>query len=111
MQCSTLECYSEAVVESTDTGRVHCAVCGLKVMALSGPSSLRTLPNAKFPWDYPADAKCGNCGRGYNRFMIGLTGECPSCRNNIPLPVKPTEVALPGAFLKASVKYEEGQHD
>jgi rubredoxin len=85
MKCSTLDCHSEAVAVGVTSGKYKCNICALKIMAMSGPSAVKTLPDAKFPWDYPADDYCRSCGVQYNKYQIGHTGDCPMCRKDIPL--------------------------
>ena len=84
MRCSVLECYSEAVAKSKISGDVYCIECAIKIVKQHGPRSIVSLSNAKFPWRYPIDGQCPSCGVEYNKYLIGLTGECPKCRENLP---------------------------
>jgi Zn finger protein HypA/HybF involved in hydrogenase expression len=82
MKCSTLECHSEAVATTLVGGNPKCIECSIKMTKVSGPDAVVTIVGGKFPWDYPADGICGNCGVPYNKFLIGHTGDCPNCRRN-----------------------------
>lgn len=82
--CGTLECHSIAVAKSKVSQTPLCNECALKVMRQSGPNALVTLPKAVFPWKKPATGICENCGVQYNEYLIGLTGDCPKCRKNLP---------------------------
>ena len=83
-QCDTLECYSLAVAKSKVSGAVLCNECALKVMRQVGPEALVTLTKAKFPWKQPITGQCKNCHTSYNKYLIGLTGDCPKCRKPLP---------------------------
>jgi len=85
MQCSTLECYSEAVAKSKLSGDAYCIECAIKVCRSHGVNSVLSISNAKFPWRYPIDGQCPHCGNDYNKYLIGLTGECANCRKDFPM--------------------------
>lgn len=84
MKCSTLECYSEAIAKSKISDSVYCVECAIKVVKQEGPSAIKTMANGKLPWKYPVEAQCPHCGVDYNRYLIGITGECPKCRKDLP---------------------------
>lgn len=103
MKCSTLECHSVAVAESRDTGQKLCVECAIKIARHFGPATVRTLEGAKFPWEYPANKTCPSCKIGYNQYLIGATGDCPSCRR--PL------AEYSRTWEGTKVTYGEGPHD
>ena len=87
MKCTVLECFSKAVAyagEEEEKNRYYCAECAIKVTKLCGPGHLKELPGALFPWNAPIIGKCPHCNTHYSRYLIGLTGDCPNCRIDLP---------------------------
>lgn len=103
MECNTMSCFSEAVAKSVESGRVHCIECAVKIAKHFGPDSLETIPGKKFPWDYPGNMVCPHCGIRYNKYLINLTGDCPSCKKSLP--------EYTDTWAKKKVVYKEGPHD
>lgn len=103
MKCSTMDCRSLAVARSPESDRFHCVECAIKIVKRFGPESIVSLPMARLPWEYPIANKCPACGVGYNRYLIGNTGDCPSCRR--PL------IEYHNSWESKKVIYKEGPHD
>ena len=85
MECSVLECKNKAIARSKISNDVYCVECALSVVKQHGPQSIVSLAGAKFPWRYPIEGQCPNCGINYNTYLMGRGGECPKCRVDLPI--------------------------
>lgn len=103
MKCFTMECFSKAVAESKVTGKQLCIECALKVAKRYGVNTIKTLDGGGFPWDQRSLKICPSCGIHYNEYLIGTTGDCPSCR-------KPLQ-EYSSSWNSVDVTYKEGPHD